>query len=398
MTALGRRVVVVGGGIVGLAVAERVVRDEPSSRVTVLEKEHDWALHQTGRNSGVVHSGLYYPPGSLKARWCAAGARALLDLAREEGVPHARTGKLVVATSTIELARLGALYDRGLANGLTVRRLTALEVRELEPHVSAVAAIHVAQTGVIDYREVSRVLVRRLQDAGATLLPGTTVVGGHPGPDRVVLETTRGQVVADVAVVCAGLHADRLARALGHQPSARIVPFRGEYMELRPSAAHLVRGLVYPVPDPALPFLGVHLTRGIDGHVHAGPNAVLALSREGYTWRDARAMDLLETAGYAGFWRLARRHHRSGAAEVLRSVSARRFADTVRRLVPEVRTEDLVPSSAGVRAQAVKRDGTLVDDFLLERQGRVVHLLNAPSPAATAALEIARQVVRQLPT
>ena len=398
MTAAGRRVVVVGGGIVGLAVAERVVRDEPSSRVTVLEKEHDWALHQTGRNSGVVHSGLYYPPGSLKARWCTAGARALLNLAEEEGVPYARTGKLVVATSTTELDRLAALYDRGLANGLTVRRLTAPEVRELEPHVSAVAAIHVAQTGVIDYREVSRVLVRRLQDAGATLLPGTTVVGGHPGPDQVVLETSRGELVADVAVVCAGLHADRLARALGHQPSARIVPFRGEYRELRPSAAHLVRGLVYPVPDPALPFLGVHLTRGIDGHVHAGPNAVLALSREGYTWRHARARDLLETAGYAGFWRLARRHHRSGAVEVLRSVSARRFADSVRRLVPEVRTEDLAPSPAGVRAQAVKPDGTLVDDFLLERQGRVVHLVNAPSPAATAALEIARQVVRQLPT
>jgi (S)-2-hydroxyglutarate dehydrogenase len=398
VTAAGRRVVVVGGGIVGLAVAERVVRDDPSSRVTVLEKEHDWALHQTGRNSGVVHSGLYYPPGSLKARWCTAGARALLNLAEEEGVPYARTGKLVVATSTTELDRLSALYDRGLANGLTVRRLTAPEVRELEPHVSAVAAIHVAQTGVIDYREVSRVLVRRLQEAGATLLPGTTVVGGHPGPDRVVLETSRGELVADVAVVCAGLHADRLARALGHQPSARIVPFRGEYRELRPSAAHLVRGLVYPVPDPAVPFLGVHLTRGIDGHVHAGPNAVLALSREGYTWRHARAMDLLGTAGYAGFWRLARRHHRSGAVEVLRSLSARRFADSVRRLVPEVRTEDLAPSPAGVRAQAVKRDGTLVDDFLLERQGRVVHLVNAPSPAATAALEIARQVVRQLPT
>ena len=397
MSVGGRRVVVVGGGIVGLAVAERLVRDDPSCRVTVLEKEGDWARHQTGRNSGVIHSGLYYPPGSLKARWCTAGARALLDLARAEGVPHAVTGKLVVATSATELDRLAALHDRGVANGLTVRRLTALEVRVREPHVSALAAIHVAQTGVIDYAEVCRALVRRLSDAGATLLPGTEVLGGRPGPDEVVLETTGGDVAADVAVVCAGLHADRVARALGHEPSARIVPFRGEYRELTPAAAHLVRGLVYPVPDPALPFLGVHLTRGVDGHVHAGPNAVLALSREGYTWRDARAADLAETARYPGFWRLARRHHRSGAAEIVRSASPRRFGDAVRRLVPEIRDEDLVPAPAGVRAQAVRPDGTLVDDFHLERQGRVVHLLNAPSPAATAALEIARQVVARLP-
>jgi L-2-hydroxyglutarate oxidase len=397
VTAAGRRVVVVGGGILGLAVAERLVRDDPSSRVTVLEKEQDWARHQTGRNSGVIHSGLYYPPGSLKARWCAAGARALLDLAIAEGVPHARTGKLVVATSGAELDRLAALHHRGLAHRLTVRRLTALEVREHEPHVNAVAALHVAQTGVIDYREVCRVLVRRLRDGGATLLPGTEVLGGRSGAGEVLLETTAGDVVGDVAVVCAGLHADRLARALGHEPSARVVPFRGEYRELTPAADHLVRGLVYPVPDPALPFLGVHLTRGIDGHVHAGPNAVLALSREGYSWRDARAEDLAETARYAGFWRLARRHHRSGITEVVRSVSARRFGDAVRRLVPEVRDEDLIPSPAGVRAQAVRPDGSLVEDFLLERQGRVVHLLNAPSPAATAALEIARQVVALLP-
>ena len=266
------------------------------------------------------------------------------------------------------------------------------------PTSRALAALHVAETGVIDYREVCRVLVRRLRDAGAALRPGTEVTGGRAGPDRVVLETTRGEVVSDVAVVCAGLHADRLARAFGHEPSARVVPFRGEYRELTTAAAHLVRGLVYPVPDPALPFLGVHLTRGIDGHVHAGPSAVLALSREGYTWRDARATDVARTARYPGFWRLARRHGRSGVAEVLRSVSARRFADSVRQLVPEVRDGDLVPAPAGVRAQAVRPDGTLVDDFLLERHGRVVHLVNAPSPAATAALEIARQVVAHLPT
>ena len=392
----GRRIAVIGGGIVGLAVAERVLRDDPSARVTVLEKEHDWARHQTGRNSGVVHSGLYYPPDSSKARWCRAGATSLLDLARVEGVPHAVTGKLVVATGPDELDRLAALEQRGRANGLAVTRLTAEQAREHEPHVAAVAALHVAETGVIDYRAVCAVLVRRLRDAGAHLRPGTEVVGGTDGPYEVTLETTRGDLGADVVVSCAGLHADRVARLLGHLPSVRIVPFRGEYHELTPAAAHLVRGLVYPVPDPELPFLGVHLTRGVDGRVHAGPNAVLALAREGYRWGRVDARDLADTLAYPGFWRLARRQARSGAAEMLRSSSHRRFADSVRRLVPEIADADLVPAPAGVRAQAVRPDGTLVDDFLLERHGRVVHLLNAPSPAATAALEIARHVVATL--
>ena len=388
-----RRVAVVGGGIVGLAVAERVLREDPSAQVTVLEKEHDWARHQTGRNSGVIHSGLYYPPDSLKARWCRAGVAAMLALARDEGVPHRVTGKLVVATDPTELDRLAALHERGLANGLAVTRLTADEAREHEPHVATLAALHVAETGIIDYRAVCAVLVRRLRDGGARLVPGTEVVGGRDGARDVVLETTRGEVAADEVVVCAGLQADRVARLLGHRPSVRIVPFRGEYRSLTSQAARLVRGLVYPVPDPAFPFLGVHLTRGIDDGVHAGPNAVLALAREGYTWTDVSAADLAGTLTYAGFWRLARRHHRSGAAEMVRSLSARRFTQSVQRLVPDLREDDLVPAPAGVRAQAVRPDGTLVDDFLVERHGRVVHLLNAPSPAATASLEIARHVV-----
>jgi L-2-hydroxyglutarate oxidase len=389
---------VVGGGIIGLAVAERVLREDPSTHVTVLEKEQDWARHQTGRNSGVIHSGLYYPPGSLKARWCRVGAAALVALARDAGVPHAVTGKLVVATASDELERLAALEARGLANGLRVSRLTTVEAREHEPHVAAMAALRVPETGIIDYRAVCAVLVRRLRDAGARLMPGAEVVGGVDRAREVVVETTRGEVTADLVVSCAGLHADHLARLLGHQPSVRIVPFRGEYHELTSAAAPLVRGLVYPVPDPAFPFLGVHLTRGIDGHVHAGPNAVLALAREGYDWGSIDARDLSGTLAYPGFWRLARRHARSGASEMARSLSARRFADSVRRLVPEVRDEDLVPAPAGVRAQAVRRDGTLVDDFLLERHGRVVHVLNAPSPAATASLEIARHVVEALAT
>ncbi|MFL6170418.1 MAG: L-2-hydroxyglutarate oxidase [Ornithinibacter sp.] len=304
----GRRVVVIGGGILGLAVAERVLRDDPSAWVTVVEKEHDWARHQTGRNSGVVHSGLYYPPGSRKALWCRAGAAALLDLARAEGVPHRVTGKLVVATTAAELDRLGALEQRGLANGLAVTRLLPQQAREHEPHVAAVAALHVAETGIIDYRAVCAVLVRRLRDAGARLLPGTEVVGGADGPREVALETTRGDLVAEVVVSCAGLHADRVARLLGHSPSVRIVPFRGEYHELTPAAAHLVRGLVYPVPDPELPFLGVHLTRGIDGQVHAGPNAVLALAREGYDWAGSTPATSPTRCGSAasGGWRDAR--------------------------------------------------------------------------------------------
>jgi (S)-2-hydroxyglutarate dehydrogenase len=391
-----RRVVVVGGGIVGLAVAERVARD-PRTRVTVVEKEHDWARHQTGRNSGVVHSGLYYPPGSLKATWCRAGAASLLDLARAEGIPHEVTGKLVVATDESQLAGLAALHERGLANGLAVTGLTAEQAREHEPHVAALAALHVAETGVIDYRAVCAVLLRRLRESGATMLPGTEVVGGSDGAREVVLRTTGGDVAADVVVTCAGLHADRVARLLGHEPSVRIVPFRGEYRSLTAAAAHLVRGLVYPVPDPTLPFLGVHLTRGIDGEVHAGPNAVLALAREGYDWRTVSPADLTETLRYPGFWRLARTHHRSGLSEMARSLSTRRFTQSVRRLVPDLGDDDLVPAQAGVRAQAVRRDGTLVDDFLVERHGRVVHLLNAPSPAATASLEIARHLVESLP-
>ena len=392
-----RRVAVVGGGIVGLAVAERVQRADPSAAVTVLEKEHDWARHQTGRNSGVLHSGLYYPPGSLKARWCRAGADAMLAFAREEDVPHQVTGKLVVATEPAELAGLDALRERGRANGLTVTPLTAEQAREHEPHVAALAALHVAETGVVDYRTVCAALVRRLRDGGARLVPGTEVVGGRDGAREVVLETTSGEVVADAVVVCAGLHADRVARLLGHRPSVRIVPFRGEYRSLTPEGARLVRGLVYPVPDPAFPFLGVHLTRGVDDEVHAGPNAVLALAREGYTWGDVSPADLAGTLSYAGFWRLARRHHRSGAAEMVRSLSATRFTRSVQRLVPDLREEHLVPAPAGVRAQAVRPDGTLVDDFLVERHGRVVHLLNAPSPAATASFEIARHVEELLP-
>jgi L-2-hydroxyglutarate oxidase len=400
------RVVVVGGGILGLAVAERLCRTRPGTTVTVVEKEDAWAHHQTGRNSGVIHSGLYYPPGSAKARLCRAGATSMVEFARAESIPHAVCGKLVVATRADELPRLRQLAERGRANGLRVTELDAAGAREHEPHVASLAALHVAETGVVDYGQVCAALVRRLDAYGATLLLGAEVLSGElgrepgngrRGPARSgTVRTTRGDLPADLVVACAGLQADTVARRLGHDPATRIVPFRGEYRVLGPAAAHLVRGLVYPVPDPELPFLGVHLTRGIDGAVHAGPNAVLALAREGYTWGSASWPDLRDTLTFPGFWRLAARHHRTGVHEVARSLSAHRFGDSLRRLVPELRDQDLLPAPAGVRAQAVRRDGSLVDDFLVERSGAAVHVLNAPSPAATSAFEIARHVVDDL--
>ena len=392
----GTRCVVIGGGIVGLAVAERICRDHPRAHVTVVEKERSWATHQTGHNSGVLHSGLYYPPGSKKAEMSRAGAASIVELAREEGVPHEICGKLVVAIREDELPGLARLYERGIANHLEVTRLTGEQARELEPHVDALAALHVSSTGIIDYRAVCEALVRRLERAGATLLLGAEVVGSTRFGRAVVVHTTHGDLTADLVVACAGLHADEVARRLGHRPSARIVPFRGEYHELVPEARYLVRNLVYPVPDPAFPFLGVHLTRGVDGHVHAGPNAVLAFAREGYRWRTVRLDELWDSLRYPGLWRLAAASYRAGSAEVVRSLSRHRFADGLRRLVPELRDEHLVPAPAGVRAQAVRRDGSLVDDFLIERSGPVVHVLNAPSPAATSALEIARHIVRLL--
>ena len=392
------RYVVIGGGIVGLAVADRLTTDHPGAHVTVLEKESEWAAHQTGRNSGVIHSGLYYVPGSKKAVMCKAGAASMVAFAEQEGIPYEVCGKLVVATSDAERPGLRKLYERGLANGLAVSELSREEAREFEPHVDAVAALHVPSTGIIDYTQVSRALVRRLTAAGATLTLGAEVLDAVRSGDTTVVRTTRGDVAADLVVSCAGLQGDLVARRLGHTPSARIVPFRGEYYELRPEAARLVKGLIYPVPDPSFPFLGVHLTRGIDGHIHAGPNAVLAFAREGYGWGRIVPRELFGTLTFPGFWRLARKNYRAGSREMARSASKRLFGDSLRRLVPEVRDEDLVPATPGVRAQAMNRDGSLVDDFLIERDRNIIHVLNAPSPAATSSLEIAKHIVGLLTT
>ncbi len=387
-------IVVIGGGIIGLAVA-RALRVRGHG-VTVCEKEDGWGRHQTGRNSGVIHSGLYYRPGGLKARLCVAGAASMAAFARDRGVAFEIGGKLVVAVDERELPALAELERRGIANGVPVQRLDAAGAREYEPDVRCVAALRVATTGVVDYAAVSGALAAELASDGAQLRLGVTVLGVHAGGSGVRVRTDTGELRADALVNCAGLHSDRIARLAGLAPAARIIPFRGEYFSLAPAAAARVRGLIYPVPDPAFPFLGVHLTRGVDGSVHAGPNAVLALRREGYRWRDVSARDVGEVLGYPGFWRLARRHARTGVGELTRSVSRRSFAAALSRLVPGIVADDLVRAPAGVRAQAVSVDGALLDDFVVQTAPRQVHVLNAPSPAATSALEIARHVADQL--
>ncbi|RZQ62198.1 L-2-hydroxyglutarate oxidase [Amycolatopsis suaedae] len=391
-----RSTVVIGGGIIGLSVAWELTRR--GHGVTVLEKETDWAAHQTGHNSNVVHAGLYYKPGSFKARMSVAGNQSIVEFAKDNGVPVEVCGKLVVATSEAELPALGVLAERAEANGVPAKLIGADEAREYEPEVACVRALRVESTGIIDFPAVCRALVRLLEEAGADLRLGTPARGIRAGALGGVEVATGSEVLrADSLVNCAGLQSDRVARLAGLTPRARIVPFRGEYYELRPDRRHLVRGLIYPVPDPSLPFLGVHLTRMLDGSVHAGPNAVLALRREGYRWSDISVGDLAEVARFGGAWRLARKYaYPIGLDEVRRSFSKRRFAASLAKLVPAVGPDDIVRHGSGVRAQALLPDGSMVDDFLIESAPNQVHVLNAPSPAATSALEIAKYVATEV--
>lgn len=390
--------VVVGGGIVGLATARALQERDPDRPVVVVEKERALATHQTGRNSGVIHSGLYYAPGSLKADLAVRGAAELKRFCAEQGVPFDVAGKLVVATRPGELPALSRLLERGQANGVPVRRAEPGEIEQREPALRAVAALVVESTGRVDYGLVAAALSRLIETDGGTVRLGEAVRGIYQRDDEVLVRTTRDTLVAHRAAVCAGLHSDRLARLSGADPKVRIVPFRGEYRELIPARTDLVRGLVYPVPDPDLPFLGIHLTRGLDGRVHVGPNAVPALAREGYRWTDVSARDLADSMSFRGSWRLARRYGRVGAGEVMRSLVGRSFVAAVRRMLPDIQAGDMRRAPAGVRAQAVTADGTLVDDFLLRREGPVLHVLNAPSPAATAALLIGRRIAAELLT
>jgi L-2-hydroxyglutarate oxidase LhgO len=389
------RVVIVGGGILGLATARLVATEVPAADVRVLEKESGIAQHQTGHNSGVVHAGLYYAPGSLKARLCVRGVAQLRAFCARHGIAYDECGKLVVAVDEREMGRFDALEGRARENGVPgLRRLEGAELRAVEPHVAGIAALHSPSTAVVDFGAVARALADDARAAGASVEAGVEVGRVVPDGREVKLELIDGSAVrADRAIVCAGLHADRLARASRQPPEPRIMPFRGEYWQLLPERRDLVRGLIYPVPDPALPFLGIHLTRTIDGSVLIGPNAILAFAREGYRRTAFAGRDVWDALAWPGAPRLFRRYWRVGLAEVHRTVSKRAFIDEARRYVPELQAGDTIPAHAGVRAQAVDRDGSLVDDFRFGTDGPVLWVRNAPSPGATSSLAIAEEIV-----
>jgi (S)-2-hydroxyglutarate dehydrogenase len=391
---MGSHVIVAGAGIIGLATAYELTRR--GHALTVLDKESRIAQHQSGNNSGVIHSGLYYRPGSLKAKLGTAGASSIRRFAEENGVSVDICGKLVVATELSQVPALQELHRRGQANGVPCRIISSEKAKEYEPYVSAVAALRVESTGIVDFRGICAALRHHIEQAGGEICLGQRIVGIASRGDAVTVTTKITEFRAAQFVNCAGLYSDRLARLAGLQPVVRIIPFRGEYYELTPEASYLVKGLIYPVPDPAFPFLGVHLTRMIKGSVHAGPNAIFALAREGYTKLKINPRDMLDSLSWPGLWRLGKRYWRTGLAEAARSMSKKRFLASLRELVPDLPDDCLVPTHAGVRAQALHRDGRLVDDFYYERAPRQVHVLNAPSPAATASLEIAKRIANEL--
>lgn len=388
----GNRYAIVGGGIIGAAVARRLTQVEPDAEVTLLEKETELAGHQTGHNSGVVHAGLYYTPGSLKARLCRRGVGLLREFCLEQGLAYVECGKILVAIDDVERRRLTDIEDRARRNGVPgIRAITADELQDLEPHVRGVAGLHSPSTAIVDYAEVTRALAAQATAHGATVRRGVRVTGLRERAGEVVVSSEQGEEAFGHVIVCAGLQADRVAAPAEDDP--RIVPFRGEYYLLRPQRRHLVRGLVYPVPDPRYPFLGVHLTLRVDGEVMVGPNAVLALAREGYRWRDVSLADLRDAVAWPGFRRFARQHWRTGVAEMVGSLRKKSFVAAARRYVPELQVADVIPGPSGVRAQALDRAGALVDDFRVTRTGRVTNLRNAPSPAATSSLAIAEHLV-----
>ena len=386
-------VLVVGGGIVGLATAWKLQQARPGLKVLLLEKEADLGRHQTGNNSGVLHSGLYYKPGSAKARLAVQGLQQMIAFCREQAIPHEQCGKIVVATSPEELPRLNALWERGNANGLQgLRRLTPEQIREIEPHAAGIAAIHVPQEGIVDYPAVTRKLGELIRQGGGAVRLGARVTRLRPDAGAWVAESTAGDFRARYLVTCAGLHSDRMVRAAGSRPAAKIVPFRGEYYKLRTDRQFLVRHLIYPVPDPKFPFLGVHFTRLIHGGIEAGPNAVLAFAREGYRWTQINLRDLAEAVLFPGLWRFLAAYPNMCGYEIRRSLSRSEFTRSLQKLVPEIRSDDLETGGAGVRAQAMLPTGKLVEDFHFEEGPGILHVLNAPSPAATAALAIGQHI------
>lgn len=388
-------IVVIGGGIVGLSTAMHLTRLFPRLHLLLVEKEDRVARHQSGHNSGVIHSGIYYQPGSLKARLCVEGAAAMVAFCREHDLPHAVCGKVIVATSGEEIPRLHQLFDRGQTNGLTgLRLLEAAQLREIEPHCGGLRGIHVPGTGITDYAAVSEKYGELIVAAGGAVLTGTRVTSVRQTTGETTVETTRGPIATKYVINCAGLHSDRVGKMAGQKPEAMIVPFRGEYYDLVPEKHSWVRGLIYPVPDPQFPFLGVHFTRRVHGGVDAGPNAVLAFRREGYRWSDFSLRDTIETVSYPGFWRLAKKHWRYGVSEFYRSLHKPAFVAALQKLLPEIQDADLVRDGSGVRAQALRPDGSMADDFQFSGAGNMLHLYNVPSPAATASLPIGRTIAQ----
>ncbi len=387
-------VIVIGGGVVGLSVAREITRRFAGWRVLVREKEGRVGSHQSGHNSGVIHSGVYYKPGSIKARTCVQGAAAMVEFCREHGVPFAICGKVIVATAQEQLPRLQNLLERGLANGVPgLKMLGPAQLREIEPHAAGIAALHVPGTGVTDYAKVCEKYAELIAAQGGEVKTSTKVTGVRASNGESVIETTAGEFAGKFVINCAGLFSDRISQMAGEKPEARIIPFRGEYYDLVPARAELVKALIYPVPDPRFPFLGVHFTRRIYGNVDAGPNAIFAFKREGYRAGDFNLRDTVESLSFPGFWRVAAKHWRSGKDEMHRAVSKASFVAGLQRLVPEVEAADLVPGGSGVRAQAITRDGALVDDFQFSQSQRMLHLYNVPSPAATASIAIGQAVV-----
>jgi len=392
-------VIIVGGGIVGLATAFRLLEAQPRLKVLLVEKETKLAAHQTGNNSGVLHSGLYYKPGSAKAQCAVQGLQQMIAFCRQHGIAHEQCGKIVVATEEGELPRLDNLMARGQANGLQgLRKLTPAQIKEIEPHAAGLAAIHVPQEGIVDYPAVCHKLGELIRDRGGRIQLGARVEKIVAGGGGWTVETNAGGFGGAFVITCGGLHADRLVRAARQTPSAQIVPFRGEYYVIKKERQHLVRNLIYPVPDPKFPFLGVHFTRLIHGGIEAGPNAVLAFAREGYKWTSVNARDLAESLVFPGLWKFLGKYPGLCTYEIRRSLSRGEFCRSLQKLVPEIRAEDLEPGGAGVRAQAMTRDGNLVEDFHFEEARGILHVVNAPSPAATASLAIGARIAEKVLT
>ncbi|MBM7714332.1 L-2-hydroxyglutarate oxidase [Bacillus thermophilus] len=388
---------IVGGGIVGLSTGMAIYDRFPNAKVVVIEKESAVATHQTGHNSGVIHSGIYYKPGSYKARFARQGSQSMTEFCQKHNIDHDICGKVIVATKPEELPLLENLYERGLQNELAIEKIESAELKEIEPHVAGLAAIRVPMAGIVNYRQVSEKFAEIIADHGGDILLNTKVEKINEENDEVVIETNNGTIKAGIVINCAGLHSDRVAAAAGYKTDMKIVPFRGEYYKLKPEKRYLVKHLIYPVPNPKFPFLGVHFTRMIDGEVDAGPNAVLGFKREGYKKTDFNPKDLAETLTYGGFWKLASKFMKEGMEEYIRSFSKAQFTKSLQALIPEIQEDDLVPAPAGVRAQALKDDGSMVDDFHIIMGQRSIHVCNAPSPAATASIEIGKEVARRIP-